>query len=566
VGGGYRELPDVSLASFAKSGRLSQMHEIRTSTVGRMAARPWWAICAGMLLGIVGGWVALQSTKPVYSSAASVLVQPVGGNDVDLPTEVELARSTRASVDAPAIAGLPARMAPASVEALPDTSVLVIRFEGATPEAAQAGARALADAYLTGRAASARSAIDAQLSAVTTKLGELNEQVNSANARIATLPSTSAEAASLRGTLTSLTTQIVSLTARANDLATTTVNPGRTIDDAGRPTEPVRPNAPRYLATGAGIGALLGAVAAIGRTRLSRLVRRGADVPRRAGVAVLAELPGDEAGIRPPNSPDGRAFNHLRNEVVAALGSSDRVILVTGASPGAASTIVAANLAAAFARADTEVALVGANVPEIGTETLTLSQIFDVADIPGLTDVLAGRTSLGRTLQRAARAPRLRIVTPGGTASAAGLLQSEGAGTVLNALRQAVRYVVVEAPSAAAGADAQSLARVADVVILVIETGRTRHAQVADAARQLRLVGTRLLGAVVQPPVVRAPAVQPPAKRTPAERTPVAQNTVAQNTVAQNAVTQTPAERTQPDGPQPKRAPAATPPRPTVRS
>ena len=165
--------------------------------------------------------------------------------------------------------------------------------------------------------------------------------------------------------------------------------------------------------------------------------------------------------------------------------------------------MVAASLAGAFARADTEVVLVGANAPEPGTPPL--SQLFDVADIPGLSDVLSGRVALPAALQRAARLPRLRVITPGGTASAAGLLQSEGARSAVQALRRQARYIVVEAPSTAAGADAQSLARVADAAILVVEAGRSRHAQVADAAEQLRLVGTRLLGAVLLSPPMPVP-------------------------------------------------------------
>jgi Mrp family chromosome partitioning ATPase len=221
---------------------------------------------------------------------------------------------------------------------------------------------------------------------------------------------------------------------------------------------------------------------------------------------VLAEFGGDLPGLRtlaprvfaPQHSP-GRAFHRLRNEVVAALPAADRVILVTGASVGRASTVVAANLAAALARADNEVVLVGANVPELGTDGLLLSEVFDVADVPGLTDVLTGRAKLSTALQRAPRAPRLRVITPGGTASAAGLLQSEAVRVALQSLRSQARYIVVEAPSAASGADAQSLASLADVAILVVETGRARHAEVADAARQLQLMGTRLLGAVVLP-------------------------------------------------------------------
>jgi Mrp family chromosome partitioning ATPase len=310
-----------------------------------------------------------------------------------------------------------------------------------------------------------------------------------------------------------MTAQISALTTKANDLAATAVNPGRIISEPVLPGEPIRPRTWLYLTLGGCAGAVVAGLTALARERLSRRVSDGADVIRRDGIPLLAELATERTGTRPAvlsaKEPGGRAFNRLRNEVVATLAEHDQVILVTGASPGHASTVVAANLAAALARADNQVILVGANVAEFGPDAVTLSQIFDVADIPGLTDVLTGRVTLGRALQRAARAPRLHVVTPGGTASAAGLLQSEAVRLTLHALRRQARYVVVEAPSAASGADAQSLAGAADVAILVVETGRARHAQVADAAIQLRLVGARLLGAIVLPRVAAPQPEQP---------------------------------------------------------
>ena len=231
-------------------------------------------------------------------------------------------------------------------------------------------------------------------------------------------------------------------------------------------------------------------------------MQQGVDLGRHNGIPLLADLDLEAMATgTAPQHPSGMAFNRLRNEVVAALAPSDHTIIVTGAAPGPASMLVAANLAAAFARADSDVVLVGASVPDLeSTEpATTLAGIFDLADIPGLSDVLTGRTSLSRALQRAARSPRLRVVTPGGTASATGLLQSEGARGVLGALATKTRYVIVEAPSTASGADAQSLASMADVALLVVETGRAQHTQVADAATQMQRVGTRLLGAVVVP-------------------------------------------------------------------
>jgi Mrp family chromosome partitioning ATPase len=486
------------------------MEPTRTSSNSSLTRRAGGIIAVGLILGGVAGGIGLTRAQPVYSSATTVLVNPVGQEPLNLQTEAELVRSTQTAVDVASLIGGPGLPAVASVDVPADTSVLVIRFEAATPADAQAGARAFAEVYLRNREVAAGTAISQQITALNTKTAELETQAGDLNRRIAAAPDGSPDIAILSETLATVTAQRTSLLTRANDLATTTINPGRVIGEADRPVAPIRPVAWMFLAVGAVAGLLAGLFVALLRERLTRRVRHAADVTGRTGVPVLAELPDDPVQpdgtapprIYPPHHAGGRAFHRLRNEVVATLAPEQRTLLVTAASPGSASTVVAANLAAALARADNDVVIVGANVPEIGSTTLTLARLFDVADVPGLTDVLAGRTPLGTAVQRAPRTPRLHVVTPGGTASAGGLLQAEGVRIALQALRRQVHYLVVEAPSAASGADAQSLAGLADAAIVVVEAGDTHHAQVADAAIQLRRVGTRLLGAVIVPPVL----------------------------------------------------------------
>jgi hypothetical protein len=94
-------------------------------------------------------------------------------------------------------------------------------------------------------------------------------------------------------------------------------------------------------------------------------------------------------------------------------------------------------------------------------------------------------------------------MTPGGTASAVGLLQSQALRDMLRTLRQQAEYVVIEAPSTATSADAQSLAGLADTAVLAVELRQTRYTQVVDAAEQLRRVGTPVLGAVLLPQLGR---------------------------------------------------------------
>jgi MinD-like ATPase involved in chromosome partitioning or flagellar assembly len=191
------------------------------------------------------------------------------------------------------------------------------------------------------------------------------------------------------------------------------------------------------------------------------------------------------------------------------------VIVVAGASRGSVSTVVAANLAAAFARTGGHTVLVCAHLPDSVAELAPVTRLLGVRAVPGLSDVLAGKVPLRRAVQRAPRQPRLSVITTGGTASSAGLLQSQMLRDALGALRRQAEYIVIEAPATSTSADAQSVASLADTALVAVELKRTRYGDVTDAAEQLRRVGTPLLGAVVLPRLVRHRDEPPPPPAAP---------------------------------------------------
>jgi Mrp family chromosome partitioning ATPase len=450
-----------------------------------------------------------------FSASAAVLVAPVpsAADDdpngittapVNLGTEAQLVRSTDTARRAAALLGTtmaPAQLVEAvAVDPVADTSVLELRFVAPTADQAQAGARAFAQAYLAARADTADTALAQEKTALTTSLAAAQAQLADLDARIAQLPPDSPQQSTLRSARSTLTDQITTLTNRMSALTTTVVNPGQIIRDADRPSAPMTGPAWLYLGAGGAAGLLFG-LGGAGLWERLRVRVRDADDVLRAGVGVLAELVHDDAELYTTSDPSGQDYHRLRNEVVAALTTGDRVLLLTAASPGPSSTVVAANLAAALARIGHEVILLGANAPAMGRTPVLLSGMFDISDVPGLTDVLSGRTDLGNALQVPPREPRLRVVTPGGAASASRLLQSATARAVVSNLRTLARYVLIDSPSAAAGADAQSLAGLADAAIVVAEAGHSRQVEVADAVAQLNQVGARVLGAVVLPPL-----------------------------------------------------------------
>ncbi|MBB5871606.1 capsular polysaccharide biosynthesis protein/Mrp family chromosome partitioning ATPase [Allocatelliglobosispora scoriae] len=516
-----------------------------------MARRHWWIVALTVSAGI-GGASALTSHLPKeYVSVTSVLVQPAGGDanavggrtrgEINLDTEAQLLQSTavangaaellRIKTDARELA------ARVDVEVPPNSTVLQIKFAAPTPTEAQAGSHAFAESYLRNRDANAKFELTRQITSLTAKVKQLNGQLGTINARLDETAKSTPTQETLETQRSTVLTQLNQLTGQLNQLTTATVSAGRIISDAGLPNRSVKPDVMINLATGAMAGLLGGLGLAALRQRLDRRCRRRSDVSRRADVPVLAEIPG-KARLRfddifAPNDLGGRTFNRLRNEVLAALTqgggerapqgapgsaapgdgrSGARVLVVTGASRGTASTVVASNLAAALARTGSDVILVGARQPESMVGLAPLARLVGVAPTPGLSDVITGRCSLDTAIQRAPRLPSLRVLPTGGTASAGGVLQSQTLRDTMAALRARCEFVVIEAPSTASGADAQSLAGVADAAIIAVELRRTTYPQVRDAADQLHRVGTPVLGAVLTPklkPVAELPPVPP---------------------------------------------------------
>jgi Mrp family chromosome partitioning ATPase len=505
----------------------------------RMVRRHWWIVALLTAFGVAGAYEFTAAQPRVYESSTSVLVQPTGAGqdtnvsggrtkgEINLDTEAQLVRSTAVAAGAATLLRTdtaPDVLAAAvSVKVPANTSVLVITFKASDARSAQAGSHAFAEAYLRNREETASTDLAEQIATIDSKLKQLNAALAPINARLATLRQDSTERPNLESQRSTITSQVNTLSARLNQLVTTTVSAGKIIRDANLPDRPSKPVLPLNLGGGAALGLLLGAGAALLRERLDRRIRRPADLTRRCDVPVLAALPPKVRprldDVFPPFGAGGRVFNRLRNEVIAgdptARERRSRVIVVAGASRGSVSTVVAANLAAAFARTGGHTVLVCAHLPDSVAELAPVTRLLGVRAVPGLSDVLAGKVPLRRAVQRAPRQPRLSVITTGGTASSAGLLQSQMLRDALGALRRQAEYIVIEAPATSTSADAQSVASLADTALVAVELKRTRYGDVTDAAEQLRRVGTPLLGAVVLPRLVRHRDEPPPPPAAP---------------------------------------------------
>jgi capsular polysaccharide biosynthesis protein len=452
--------------------------------------RGWLVVACAALLGLIAAGVVTALLPRRYRATTAVLVLPTGApgvnatggrtkESINLDTEAQLVRSTAVAARARTLLHVrtpPARLAEAvDVSVPPNSTVLQIAYSATDPAAARAGSHAFATAYLANRAGSAQAATNATVRALREQADRVDTELRHTTGKLTHAEPDSSAHALLDAQRRNLTGQLGTLGNRINDATTTAVSAGRIITDAATPTRPTSPSVPVDLAAGLLAGLLAGAITVLAAARFGRRVRTAANLTRRTGVPVLADVPTDPAAAR--------CFGRLRNELSAGDGGPAVLAVVGAGGTGAA---VAARLAAAFARAGQDTVLITAG-----------DDLPAVPERPGLADVLAGTVGLPTALHPADGQPGLAVLPAGGPT---GALPSPAVGAVLDRLRDQRTTVLLAAPDAADGPESQALAALADAAILAVRRRTARYAAVRDAAEQLHRVGTTLLGAVLTAP------------------------------------------------------------------
>ena len=158
------------------------------------------------------------------------------------------------------------------------------------------------------------------------------------------------------------------------------------LSPAWAPDTPVNRNIPLNLAIGLVFGLFLGAVLAFVRDYFDDSVKTKEMAERVTGVATLGLIPkiegqDDLVTATHPTAPAAEAFRMLRTSVkFLGVERQVRVVQVTSPSPGEGKTMVAVNLAVAFAQAGDRVVIVGGDLRRPRME-----EVLEVPLTPGLT-------------------------------------------------------------------------------------------------------------------------------------------------------------------------------------
>ena len=490
--------------------------------------RRWWVALVVAVLCLAGAFAYITVAPKAYSSMATVYVAPTSSDlasqststlksgAVNLYTEAQVVTSGTVST----IAGkslhssLPAAtLAKQIAVAIPANSqTLQITCSTSSATGAADCANAFASAYLSNRSSTAKAAIDSQITPLQSRAKSLESTVAKLQTTVSGLPSNSAQRASAQAQLTSDQTQLKSLNGRLSGLygEAAQTNGGNIITKALPSTSPTSPKKALVLPAGLVIGLIIGLVVAFIWDRRDKRLHTARDVERLLGTPVLLSLPakayGRRVSLASPRSRTGRAFTELAHNLAASLGEGSHIVLVAGASPGPAASVVASNLAATLARTHSEAVLVCAALRDSVSP-----ELFGLADGRGLAEVLIGQATVAEVARGPASAPGLWVIPPGSdSALAEYTMQYDTARALTTQLRRGARFVIIEVETTDEGADTLPLAEFADAAVLTVETQRTTRPEGEACIGRLRQMRTPLLGAAVLPPLKRGVTVLPP--------------------------------------------------------
>lgn len=192
-----------------------------------------------------------------------------------------------------------------------------------------------------------------------------------------------------------------------------------------------------------------------------------------------------------PRAPISEAFRMLQANLKFLSSDKPKVIVVTSSVPNEGKSTVSANLSAAMAQLGHRVLLIDADMRRPRQH-----HIWEKTNTEGLSDAIVGQAELKVAVKEAM--PKLDVLTAGAIPpNPVALLESKGMSALIEAVSQTYDFVIIDAPPLLVSADALTLSKVADGILMIARPGVV-HSNTAIAAKDLlKTSGQKVLGLVV---------------------------------------------------------------------
>jgi succinoglycan biosynthesis transport protein ExoP len=269
---------------------------------------------------------------------------------------------------------------------------------------------------------------------------------------------------------------------------------------AGNPSEPQKG---RYLGIALVIGLMLGCALALLRDWMDQTLRSTEEISSILGVPVLGvipSMPGERSVVArgrkvhfEPNCRAAEAYRAIRTSVFFGVPESKaKIILITSAEPLEGKTTLASNLAITMAQAGQKTLLLDADF-----RNPMQYKVFEMNSGDGLVSLLSGTTTLERAIQASGIEGLELLPCKTQLINSAEIINSKSFSKLIKDLSERYDRVIIDSPPILPVTDAQILAAISDVTLLVLRAGKSTRKSSRLARDGLLSVGAQLLGVVV---------------------------------------------------------------------
>jgi receptor protein-tyrosine kinase len=487
--------------------------------------RHWWVIAIPLVIAPIGAYLAASSESSVYQAGSSVYInrfsavatatgvydQSANSDPVRFfQTQADLARQPelfQQAVRSAHVSGVTPGQLAGSSSVSPSSNADLLNFsvQDGKPDVAVALGTAYAKEFTNYEPAQNGAALNTALKTVDGKIAGLRAQ--------------------------GITSGPVfdQLKERESQLAAALAIGGGAIPKVVQPAtgaSKVKPRPKRNALLGLALGAILGIGLAFLREALDRRVWSEEAIESILALPLLGRLPRPPREFRrtnelvmvsEPGRPAAEAFRKLRTNLeFANLDRDHRTIMVSSSVEQEGKSTTVGNLGVALARGGRRVAIV-----DLDLRRPLMHRFFRVGAVPGVTDVVGGRATLGDAIreipigdQRSQSLLARHAASGNGVAPSAGptlsllpagsarfdpgeFMLDEGLYAVLGEMRKDWDIVLIDAPPMSVVGDALSLSAGVDAIIVVAKLGLVHPGMLQELSRLLEASPTDKLGFIV---------------------------------------------------------------------
>ena len=296
-----------------------------------------------------------------------------------------------------------------------------------------------------------------------------------------------------------------------------TVGNARVISAAEVPGAPIAPRKQLNMAAGSVVGLLLAIAAAFLIDLVDRSVKTVREARDLFGYPLLGVIPTFGLAVRrsrplrpaeptiprlvssdAPHSSIWQAYQMLQANLKFLKSDGElRTIVITSSVKGEGKSEVAANLAAAMAHVGRRVLLIDADLRHPAQH-----HIWDLTNMMGLSNVIVGQANFGRVVQQVM--PTLHVLTAGVIPpNPMALLGSQRMAALLESCAAYYDCILIDTPAMAGAADAPTLGKMTDGILLVVRPGVVDSGSAATSREFLAHSDQTVLGLVANGVIVK---------------------------------------------------------------